>query len=94
MQLKHPNEHFAYSPIILASWLVRVNFSKHAGLFYQAGVPKLGQRGEVQVLMVKAFVGSNPTPCISVAPLAVLLHLKKLGHKESTLLSIGKNSDT
>jgi hypothetical protein len=28
-----------------------------------AGVPKLGQRGEVQDLMAKAFVGSNPTPC-------------------------------
>jgi hypothetical protein len=29
----------------------------------RAGVPKLGQRGEVQDLMAKAFVGSNPTPC-------------------------------
>jgi N-acetylglutamate synthase-like GNAT family acetyltransferase len=29
-----------------------------------AGVPKLGQRGEVQDLMAKAFVGSNPTPCM------------------------------
>ena len=33
---------------------------------FKAGVPKSGQRGEVQDLMAKAFVGSNPTSCTTV----------------------------
>ncbi len=39
-----------------------------------AGVPKLGQRGEVQDLMAKAFVGSNPTPCTTLQKCLKVLH--------------------
>ena len=39
-----------------------------------AGVPKLGQRGEVQDLMAKAFVGSNPTPCTTLQKCLKMLH--------------------
>jgi hypothetical protein len=44
------------------AWWVRVIFGLCI-FSVCAGVPKLGQRGEVQDLMAKAFVGSNPTPC-------------------------------
>ena len=71
-------------------WWVRVNFVLCDCVVVWAEVPKLGQRGEVQDLMAKVFVGSNPTLCTNIGPLAVLLHLKKLGRKESTLISIGR----
>jgi hypothetical protein len=56
-----------------------------------AGVPKLGQRGEVQDLMAKAFVGSNPTPCTPFrsAPKCVI---KETGQNRAFASRIGESS--